>query len=152
MSRRPKTWLHTALRAQQARTSEEAHRMHEARTEAEVAQVQAQASAEAFHLLSEEWRRSRGRHMVVGELDALYQRFHGHLHLMANEHAQAQQAKEQVLMKVEQRLQHHYALERALETTLERRTAAIVKSRQELERQSTAEAWLLNQCNKEESR
>jgi hypothetical protein len=152
MSRKPKTWLHTALRAQQARTREGIRLVHEARTQAEAAQAQARASAQAIDDLSAEWRRSRSQHRVVGELDLLYQRFHGHLHLLASEHAQQHRAQQQALLQGEHQLQHHHALQKALEATLERRTAAVAKGRLEFERQSTAESWLLDQCNKENSR
>lgn len=152
MNRQPKAWLHTALRAQQAKTLDETQRVHAARSEAMAAELQAQASAQALQDFGDAWRRSRDTPSMAGGLDALYQRFHGHLRELALDHAQTRLERTLSLEQGEQQLRQHHALGKALDKTVQRRKAEIARHQLNTERQRTAEAWLLDRINREDDK
>ncbi|WP_457391251.1 hypothetical protein [Roseateles sp. P5_E1] len=138
-----KTWLHTAVRAHQAKTLDHLQRTRHAWDELFEAEQLRDSAMGDLKSLRQDWANRRHAAASSREIDAVYLRFHGFLSDEAVKAEHAQQAcREQVDAAVAELKQSH-AVQRTLEKIARQSAEQLRRSARATELQSNAEAWLL---------
>lgn len=138
-----KTWLHTAVRAHQAKTLDHMQRTRHAWDElfeAEQLRDGARGSLESLH---QDWVKQRRAASSSRELEAVYLRFHGFLNDQAVRAEQAQQARREEVDAAVAELKQSHAVQRTLEKVAQQTAEQLRRRARAHELQSNAEAWLL---------
>ncbi len=138
-----KTWLHTAVRAHQAKTLDQLQRTRQAMEELFKAEQLRHSAVGDLQSLSRDWAIQRHAAPSGREIDAVYRRFHGFLCSEASRAEAAQKTcREQVDVAVAELKQSH-AMQRTLEKVAKQTTEQERCSARSNELLSNAQAWLL---------
>lgn len=145
-----KTWLRTALRAQEMRRHEQQHHVHEAwGSLLEAAERERQAGSRLAHL-SVDWATQRGGLRCDAPLEVLYQRFDVHLRGQADLAVQARVAGTHQWEAAAAELGRVHSAQRLLERVAARDTAEQCREAAASEARLNAEAWLFGRIARRE--
>lgn len=138
-----KTWLHTAVRAHQAKTLDQMERTREAWDELFDAEQAQQQSSRRLDALSQDWGNQRRVATGGQQIDAMYLRFHEFLSEEAVRAERAQVACQQQADAAVAELTQVHAVQRTLEKVAQHKKEQVRRAATAQELQSNAEAWLL---------
>lgn len=139
------TWLHTAVRAHQAKTRDHLQRTLHAQDQLLEAEELRRIAAQDLSSLRQDWTSRRGATPPGQQIDDVYSRFHGYL-TDKNLHAEnAREVRRAQLDAATVELRQSHAIQQALEKVAKQRAEGLRQSEKAKEMQTNAEAWLLGQ-------
>ncbi len=144
MSKKEKTWLALAARAQHYKTVDTHHAVKSIRAEVEL-QSQRHSSWQAeLQSLTGLWLQRRQDSQLDAASDTAFRHFHAHLHTGTEEASRAKQSAEQRFELAQEELKHSFGTQKLLQHVVKRTQQLQERAHQTLELRLAGEAWLLS--------